>query len=143
MSLLTDAQAQVNQVIGYAGEKIRIKYYNMFSPGSGYDDEKIMTQSGSDFWTSGLRQGINSQQGSDDAQYLQQGIILSHDSKLYVPGTTPTSGLIKIGMEGSPCTMEFQVLRDGMDIGVHVNADAAYKKLYIRFLKNGSLDGEQ
>jgi hypothetical protein len=70
-------------------------------------------------------------------------MILSHDNKLYLPGDVQTSGLIRIGMEGSPPTMEFQVLPAGMDIDVHVSAQAPYKKVYIRFLKNGSLDGEQ
>jgi len=143
MSLITDSQDQVNKLLTYAGEPVRIKYYNMFNPGSGYDDDKVMVQSGTDVWTVGMRQSINSTYGSDDAQYLQQGIIMMHDNKLYLPGNVQTSGLLKLGMEGSPPTEEYQILAQGMDIGVHINGDSVYHKVYIRFLKNGSLDGEQ
>jgi hypothetical protein len=140
MSFLTDSQQEVNLILAY-GEPARIRHYDIIVNGSGYDDDKKFVASGSDIWCSGLKQGLSSKYGSDDAQFIQQGILLQHDSRLYLPGTVDTSGLIKIGL-GSPIQQEFSVLNEGTDVGVHIAGDAAYRKLYIRFLKNGSLDGE-
>ncbi len=55
-----------------------------------------------------------------------------------------TSGLaqIKVGMVGSPTTRQYQILNDGQTISWGVNGSVVCKKMYIRFLPNGSFVGE-
>ena len=52
---------------------------------------------------------------NSDALLMQQGKILQDDKKMYVEGTIQTSGLgpIKIGLNGSPTTQQYQILNDG------------------------------
>lgn len=142
MTYTDDLIEDFNQVLKY-GEQIRIKYYNQFSVGE-YDDDIKLVQSGNDVWTSGLLQPLDSRQGSNDSILLEQGKILLDDRKAYVVGTITTSGLsqIKIGTNGSPTTREYQVLNDGQVISWEVNGSPVYKKLYIRYLNNGSFIGE-
>ncbi len=132
-----------NSVLKY-GEQVRIKYYNTtFSAGSYYDDDVSYAQSGNDLWCSGLVQPIDTLTGGYDALLLQQGKITLDDKKVYLNGIIQTSGLapIKIGT-GSPPTREYQVLNDGQIIQWGVNGSMIYKKLYVRYLTNGSFIGE-
>lgn len=121
------------------GQQIRIKYYNTIYVGE-YDDDISLTQSGTDLWTSGIVLPINQSRGSNDAILLEQGKLLSNDTKLYVQGTVNTSGIIKIGL-GSPVTGEYSLLSDGV-IKYSVNQVNVLKKVYLRLLTNGSLVGE-
>jgi len=137
-------QSDISQVLKY-GEQIRFKYYNTsFGAGSYYDDDVSYTQSGTDFWTSGLVQPIDKVTGGYDSLLLQQGKITVDDKKCYVLGTVQTSGLgpIKIGMTGSPTTRQYEILNDGQTISWNVNGSSVYKKIYCRFLANGSFIGE-
>ena len=135
-------QSDFNQVLTY-GEQIRFKYYNTFYTGE-YDDDVSYTQSGTDFWTSGLVQPIDNVGGGYDALLLQQGKITMDDKKVYVLGTVQTSGLapVKIGMTGSPVTREYEILNDGSVTQWGINGSPVYKKIYVRFLTNGSFVGE-
>ena len=140
MAIANELQSDFNEVLKY-GDLIRLKYYNVGFVGSYYDDNVTLTQSGTDLWTSGLIQPV----GATDSLLLQQGKILSEDMKVYVGGNIQTSGLgpIKIGL-GSTTIMtgqEYSLITTGVTEW-DVNATPILKKLFIRNLPTGSLDGE-
>ena len=144
MTVVSELQADINQILNY-GDQIRFKYYNLsFGAGSYYDDDTTLTQSGSDLWTSGLILPIDSRTGGYDALLLQQGKVTIDDKKVYVNGTIQTSGLgpIKIGMTGSPTTKQYEILNQGQVTQWHLNGSPIYKKIYCRFLTTGSFLGE-
>ncbi len=137
-----ELQKEVKEILNY-GEPIRFKYYNIsYGAGSYYDDDVTLTQSGTNAWASGLVQPIDQSRGSTDAILLEQGKILMNDSKIYVLGSVQTSGLgqIKVSI-GSPTFQEYQIINDGTIQWV-VNGSPVYKKIYVRFLTNGSFIGE-
>ena len=137
MAIANELQTTFDEVLKY-GDLVRLKYYNVSFVGSYYDDGVTLTQSGSDLWASGLIQPI----GASDSVLLQQGKILNDDVKVYIGGNIQTSGLgpIKVGL-GSPPT-EHTILSDGQTIQWDVNGSAIYKKMYCRYLTNGSFVGE-
>jgi len=49
-----------------------LKYYNIVETGDYYDDDANLTQSGTDFWASGVVLPISNSQGSSDAVLLEQ-----------------------------------------------------------------------
>jgi len=142
MTTASDLVTQFNNLLGY-GEQVRFKYYNSTDTGD-YDDDITLTQSGTDYWISGVVQPISSNQYSSDALLLEQGKILQDDKKIYIAGDIKTSGLgpIKIGLNGSPTSEQYRILEDGQVTEWGVNGSAIYKKLYIKYLTNGSFVGE-
>jgi hypothetical protein len=132
-----------NNALDY-GQIARIKYYTQsFGAGSYYDDDVALTQSGTNLWISGVVLPITQNRGSNDAVLLQQGKIFTNDTKLYIRSNISTSGIIKIGL-GSYTNMsgcEYSVIDEGI-ISWGINNVPIYKKLYIRYLTNGSLMGE-
>jgi len=144
MTVVSDLSSRFNEMLGY-GEQVRFKYYNTsFGAGSSYDDDTTLSQSGTDTWISGIVQPISSNQYSSDALLLQQGKILKDDKKLYVAGDVQTSGLgpVKIGLNGSPTTEQYRILEDGQVTEWGVNGSLIYKKVYLKYLTNGSFVGE-
>ena len=139
MSIVSDFQAGVAEAMKF-GQQIRVKYYNIVETGDYYDDDANLTQSGTDFWASGVVLPISNSQGSSDAVLLEQGKVLTNDTKLYVDASVPTSGTIKIGL-GSPVTGEYSLLSQGVTKW-DVNEIAILKKIFIRKLDTGSLMGE-
>jgi hypothetical protein len=143
MTFADELYSDVESVLKY-GQLVRLKYYTgSFNSGSYYDDDVSYTQSGTDYWTTGLICPIDSRLGGHDALLLQQGKILYDDKRLYVNGSTSISGLnpIKIGL-GSPIQAEFQIIDEGRDIMWSLENKPIYKKVYIRYLTNGSFVGE-
>jgi len=143
MTIAGDAQGNFNKILAY-GDQVRFKYYNQsIGAGSYYDDDTTLTQSGTDLWTSGVQQPISSNQYSSDSVLLEQGKILLDDSKLYILGTTVTSGLapIKVGI-GSPVRNEYEILGQGQVTEWGINGTPIYKKIYARILNGGSFVGE-
>jgi len=136
----TEAQTDVQSIIRELGTQIRIKYYNFTINAGSYDDDYSLTQSGTDYWTSGVSQPLSNKQSSADAQLLEIGKLKMTDSKLYISGDVQTSGIIKIGL-GSPVTEEYSVLQPGAEAWP-IGTTNVYKKVYIRYLPNGSLMGE-
>ena len=134
----SDFKDGLNEVLKL-GQLVRFRYFNSFYTGE-YDDDISLTQSGTDLWVSGVVLPIDASRGSSDAVLLQQGQILTNDTKLYVDGTTPCSGTYKIGL-GSPPLGEYSVLSDGV-ITWNINAESIVNKLYIRRIPTGSLMGE-
>jgi len=141
MTFADELYKDVESVLKY-GQQVRFRYYTQTFVGE-YDDDVSYTQSGTDYWTSGLISPIDTRLGGHDALLLQQGKILYDDKKLYVNGSTPTSGLspVKIGL-GSPIQAEFQIIEEGRDTMWSLEEKPIYKKIYIRFLTNGSFVGE-
>jgi len=140
MTVVSDFQGGVTDILSL-GKLVRIKYYSTgYGAGSYYDDDVTFTQSGDDLWCSGVILPITSEQGSNDATLLEQGKILTNDTKLYITGTVSTSGTIKIGL-GSPIENEYSLLSEGVNKW-EVNDTNILKKLYIRRLTNGSFVGE-
>lgn len=142
MSFGTNVGSDFAQAMNY-GQQIRFRYFNRAFPGGGsfYDDEVTLTQSGSDLYTSGLIQPLNLAFGSTDALLKAQGRLLEGDKRIYVLGDTNTSGLFRVGI-GSPSTQEFSVIPEGIIPSPMINGNIIYKKLYVRFLPTGSLQGE-
>ena len=142
MTILSDFQNDFDSMLEF-GEQIRFKYYDQSFTGS-YDDSVNLTQSGTDYWVSGIVQPITNRQFSSEALLLEQGKILLDDRKVYVAGDVQTSGTspIKIGMSGSPTTQQYQILGEGQVTQWDMNGSPVYKKMYVRFLPNGSFFGE-
>ncbi len=144
MTIVSELQADINQILSY-GEQIRLKYYNLsIGAGSYYDDDVTLTQSGTDLWTSGLIMPMDNRMGGYDALLLQQGKVTLDDKKIYVDGIIPTSGLgpVKIGIGSPTLSREYQILEDGQVTQWHLNGSPIYKKVYVRFLNTGSFLGE-
>jgi len=122
------------------GQQVRFKYYDTsFGAGSYYNDDATLTYSGTT-WESGVVQPLDKSQGSSEAMLVQQGQLLTDDSKVYIAGAVQTSGTMKIGL-GSPPSAEYFVIENGV-IDWTINAESIYKKIYIRQLTTGSLIGE-
>ena len=144
MTIVDDFQNGVLEAMKF-GQQCRIKYYGTGVSGAGsyYDDAVQLVQSGVDYWTSGVVLPISNTRGSSDAILLEQGKVLTQDTKLYVQGSVPTSGTIKIGL-GSVTDMsgrEYSLLSEGVTKW-DVNEVPILKKLFIRHLDTGSLTGE-
>ena len=142
MTTASDLVAGIATAISY-GEQVCFKYYTQTHIGE-YDDDVKLTQSGTDFWCSGLVMPIDNRNGSNDSLLMTQGKVLLDDKKVYVAGDVQTSGLgpIKIGMNGSPSTQQYQIVEDGQNTEWDLNGSSIYKKLYIRYLNNGTFIGE-
>jgi len=135
----SDFKDGLNEVLKL-GQLVRFRYFNTSGADDYYDDNTALTQSGTDLWVSGVVLPIDQSRGSSDAILLQQGKLLTNDTKLYVDGTTPCSGTYRIGL-GSPPTGEFSILPEGV-ITWNISAESIVNKLYIRNLPTGSLTGE-
>ena len=138
----TSLQNDIQQTIQEIGNQIRVRYYSMTDTGSYYDDSyALFNTSGTDVWTSGAQQPLNSATNSFEARLIEQGKLTSNDSVLYVLGNVSTSGAaIKIGM-GSPVTREYSLIDNGVK-SWSIGGTIVYKKLYMRFLPTGSLAKE-
>jgi len=141
MTIVNDLQNDFNEALKY-GVQLRFKYYNQTVIGD-YDDDTKIIQSGTDYWCSGLVQPIKSNQYSSEGLLVEQGKVLIDDKKIYVNGNVQTSGLgqIKIGV-GSPVANEYQIVNDGQVTNWDINGSSVYKKMYVRYLTNGSFIGE-
>ena len=139
MTIVEDFQNGVTEALDF-GQQLRFRYFNVSDIGEYYDDDIRLTKSGTDLWTSGVILPINGEKGSNDAVLLEQGKILTNDTKIYITGTINTSGTWRVGL-GSPIDGEYALLSEGVSKW-NVNQTAILKKLYIRKLLTGSLTGE-
>lgn len=135
-SLRTDFDGFVDE----NGLLCRFRYFTSTYTGSDFDNYTSLTKSGSDIWTSGLKQPLSSRFGNADSILVEQGKLFSDDSKLYVKGNISTSGTIKIQL-GSPTGEQYQILNLGT-VKWDINTVPVYKKTFIRILPNGSIIGE-
>ena len=141
MTAVSDFQNGVTEAMLY-GQQIRFRYFNIIEIGEYYDDDIKLTISGTDFWTSGVVLPISNSRGSSDAVLLEQGKILTNDTKLYIDGSINTSGTWKLGLGSSDSNdTQYSLLSEGVTKW-DVNETPILKKLYIRKLLTGSLMGE-
>jgi len=143
MSNASGLRANVNGLINDYGEKVRVKYYTSSGASAGYDDDVSFSQSGNTVWVSGLVQAIDLKgaQGGFESVLVQQGKLTVNDLKVYFDGTVSTSGeFVKFGI-GSPSFREYSISDVGV-INQTVNNESVYKKVYLKFLNNGSIIGE-
>lgn len=129
--------SEISAFIDTYGQQMRIRYYTLTYSGTDYDQE-FLTKSGSDLWTSGVKQQVNN---SKDFRYIEQGKVLLDDSKFYFNGDINLgSGTIKIGV-GSPVNQEYKIIED-TTISFLLNGTKVYNKVFGRILINGSFVGE-
>ena len=134
----------LQEMIRRAGKQIRLRYFTQ-TLGSIYDDDVILTISGNDIYTSGIVLPINSKTGTYENLMVEQGKLNPWDQRLYTHGSLLfNSGAlnVKIGL-GSPTsnTEQYSIIPLG-GITAEVNNNQIYKKIYIRRLPLGSLQGE-
>lgn len=130
------------------GEIVRFRFYDVSGATTNYDDDTTYTLSGTSVTATGLTQPIDETRGSADAILLQEGRLLRDDIKMYVDGTTATSGLWKVtrfltATGGSPqaASITYAPIKNGI-IPWRINGSEVYKKTYLRVLTNGSFLGE-
>lgn len=122
------------------GQPIRIRYYTVTYSGADYD-QQFVTPSGSDVWCYGMSFNLDKKTGGEDRSYLEQGLIILNDSKIYIPGSIPIDSLTKL-MFGSPAIGSvFAPISNGWFTD-YLSGVPILKKVYIRLLNNGSFIGE-
>ena len=142
MITAAEAGSQFLENLNLNCDKVRLKYYTGSISSTAYDDEQVLTLSGTT-WTSGCVQPVTNVYGSNDAVLLEQGKINTNDKKVYIPGNVVTGGTglsVKIGI-GSPPGGEYSIIPQGV-MAWEINSEVIYKKLYLRELQAGSLFGE-
>lgn len=141
MITASGARLDFNDIVNNHGEKIRFKYYNVSGATTDYDDGIALSLSGAAYWASGLVQPVGTgKNASYEAVLLEQGKLLNSDVKIFIDGTINTSGTFKVGL-GSPSFREYALTADGVSAH-NVNGEIVYKKLVMRYLHTGSLQGE-
>lgn len=139
MTFAQDLQFEFEKALRY-GNVAQLKFYTASGATSGYDDNFVLTQSGTTLWTSGLLMPLSGKYGSKDASLLEQGKLFSNDSVLFLNGSIPLSGTFKVGI-GSPSSVFYQKAIDGVE-AYGLDTNIVYYKVYLRALQNGSLVGE-
>ena len=143
---MSGARRDFRQMLKH-GEIVRFRFYTVSGADANYDDEATFSLSGASVTASGITQPIDETRGSADAVLLQEGRLLRDDIKMYVDGTTETSGLWKVtrflNATGSPQTdsITYAPISDGI-VDWRINGSVVYKKTYLRVLTNGSFWGE-
>ena len=139
MTFTSQLGTDFHQTIKMIGLPLRIKYYNTAYPGAGsyYDDDRTLSQSGSNLWISGIVMPVRAKEGSDEAYLMSQGRILMDDKAVYINGSISTSGIFQIGI-GSPPTTENAIIGEGVTSWT-LEGTSLIKKLYVRNLTTGSL----
>jgi hypothetical protein len=130
-----------NHIVEKAGNQVRVRYFNQTFDDT-YDDSVILTQSGTDVWTSGIILPLSSKYGSIDSVLFEQGKLIYSDKKVYLHGSLLLTGSelqVKIQI-GSPIGENYSLLPDGT-LEYQAENQSIYKKAYLRRL-TGSLLGE-
>jgi len=131
------------QVLNENSHPIRIKYYTVSGASTGYDDDVVLTQSGTDVWASGISQPLKEKDVNKSAIAVlqQQGEDLSTVQRLYMRGDVSLSGeSIKIGI-GSPVTFENTIVTDGVEQW-NIDGTPVYNLAFVKRLTTGSFIGE-
>ena len=141
MAFWDNLQTDFKDIVEGYGVGVRFKYYTGSVASTEWDDAQVLSQSGTDIWTSGLAFPVTNVQGSNEAILLAQGKIELNDKKLFVPGDISTTPIMKIGL-GNTVSEEYFVVPDGVTCYPPFG-DMVYKKIFIRALIGGSFIGEQ
>lgn len=140
---VSGVRTDFRQMLKY-GEIVRFQYFSTSGANANYDDETVLTVSGTAITASGLTQPLDDTRGSADAILLQEGRLLRDDIKMYVDNTVNTSGMWNVtrfltATGGSPqaASLTYAPIDNGV-IPWRVNGSVVYKKTYLRVLTNGS-----
>jgi hypothetical protein len=120
---------------------IRIRNFTTVSGGV-YDDDWVLT-SGVDTWLKGTTMELNTKDGSIDSNLLEQGKIITNDTKIFINGSINLTGSekqVKVQI-GSPTGEQYSIIPLGGLAG-EVNGVNIFKQIYVRRLTNGSLINE-
>ena len=137
--------AGLTKIIKLSGTPIRVQYFTV-TPGSVWDDEVALVQSGGDLWTSGVFFPLSNTPGHSDSILLQQGKLIHSDSRLFLHGSLILAGsemMVKITV-GSPSNVDtnFSIIPPGPTLH-YVSNVPIYKVVYIRKIGGtGNLLGE-
>ena len=142
----TNLRKDLNEILHY-GQPVRFRFFNISGASAAYDDDVVLTQSGTDLWTSGLVQpivigGANQTRGSNEAVLVEQGKLLNDDLRVYVDGSVNLSGVWRVGIgSANPPTREYSLVPKGIT-SWPLDINSVYKKVFVRVLPTGSLIGE-
>lgn len=131
--------SQVSAFITQYGEISRFKYYTRTYSGADYDNE-FVTQSGTAAYYPVLNFPVG--ETSTDRDYMEQGVLLADDRKIFVAGSVSVTAFTKIGFGSPTPTYEYAPI---VPIGVRavpLSGVNVYQAVYIRRLTNGSFIGE-
>lgn len=120
------------------GRTLRIRYYTE-SIGSVWDDERVLTLSGTDLYISGLVQEIDRRPNSRDSVLIEQGRLGINDKKFFIAGsiqTTSGNRIFTITISGANSV--YREITPGISIP-QIGADDIYKVVYGRLVTTGSL----
>jgi hypothetical protein len=122
-------------------QPVMISYYTTFGD-EVYDDDPTLIQSGTSIWVSGTVQHLDTQQGSVDANLVEQGKLINNDIKLFLNGSIGLTGSVyQVRVQlGSPIGEQYTVIPLG-GIGNQVNDTIIYKEAYIRRFSQETISG--
>lgn len=133
-----------------AGTPVMIQYFTS-TIGSVWDDDVSLSQSGANFWTSGIVLPLGQGPGNADAMLVEQGKLMEGDLKLYLHGSLFLTGsemMVNITIGSPPSADNNYSLsmplskRYGPKLFFAQNTPI-YKQVYIRrIFGTGSLLGE-
>src|SRR3990167_7769662 len=78
-----------------AGNVFRVRYFTEVI-GSVWDDDRTITASGNDVYTSGIILQIDQTRGSEDQVLVEQGRLRYNDSKVYVGSSILTTSGVRV-----------------------------------------------
>jgi len=122
-----------------AGQVFRIQYFTS-TVGSVWDDQRTLTQSGTDLWVSGVWQElVDKPETSEDAVLIEQGRLSYHDSRLIISSDVQTTSGDRVFTANPSGTSEvYKQMLPGMHQPMYKGSEI-FKKVYLRILPNGSL----
>ena len=124
-----------DRIFNTAGVPILITNYPTITfNNTGYDDEQLVSASGTNTSGAGILQPI----GAGDRQYVERGLVTWNDSKLFLAGSIGISGnsVVTVGNAGSL----YEVLPQGIQRW-DVSGVTIYQTAYIRQVYSGQHAG--
>jgi hypothetical protein len=120
------------------GRPIKIRYFSQ-TIGSVWDDQVVLSESGTGIWTTGVLLPV-SPTSSSDSLLMEQGKLMDSDQRLYVNGSLLLTGSIyQVQVQiGSPSGEQYSIIEPGF-MAYETQGVQIYKKAYIRRLPIGSL----
>ena len=140
MSNLTKFQKGFESLMNKAGRIIKIEKFTRIYDADYDEVESLKTSSTT--WTSGIILPLSSSTSSSEKILLEQGLLKTDDSKLFVSGNitfTNEGKDVKIQI-GSPTGDSYSIMLPGIE-NPEFQGVTIYRKVYIRAL-TGSLYGQ-